>query len=102
MNKEKINDILAEKMAIILMDKATLDAMKAAEKEGNPIKLWFASKAAEAWLEVRKEKMSELRARIAELRLDLINACQEMGMDPNDFGLFDEVKIEDFKEKEGK
>jgi hypothetical protein len=101
MNKEKLANLLAEKMAIVVMDKATLDALKAAEKEGNPVKIWFATKSAEAWLEVRKEKMKNLEAEVAEVKLDLIAECEKMGKDPNDFGLFDEVKI-NFKEKEGK
>lgn len=99
--EKKLNDLLAEKLAIIVMDKSVLDAMKAAEKEGNPVKIWFATRSAEAWMEVRKEKMRDLEARVAELKLDIITECQKKGLDPNDFGLFDEVKI-DLKEKEGK
>lgn len=99
--EKKLNDLLAEKMAILVMDKSILEAMKTAEKEGSPTKIWFAYKAAEAWLEVRKEKMKDLSARIAELKLDLIGECEKMGIDPSSFGLFDEVKV-NFKEKEGK
>ncbi len=81
------------------MDKATLDSLKAAEKEGNPIKIWFATRSAEAWMEVRKEKMKNLEAEVAEVKLDLITECEKMGLDPNNFGLFDEVKV-NFEKKE--
>lgn len=109
MNREKIEHArelakkaLATHVMVMVADKATAATLNEAEASNDPAKMLAAYEVYQAWKAVREKEIKAAEAAEAEAKIIIIEAMEELGLNPADFGLQSEKWWDKALQKEDK
>lgn len=88
--RELVRKALTTRVAVMVADKATIAALNEAKDSNDPAKMLAAYEVSQAWMSVREKEIKTAEALEAEAKIIFVEALEERGLNPADFGLQDE------------
>lgn len=100
--RELAKKALATHVMVMVADKATAATFNEAKASNDPARMLAACEVSVAWMKVREKEIADAEAAEAEAKLIIIEAMEELGLNPADFGLQDEKWWDKALQKEDK